>query len=111
MGASATDVRLKWVLVRISPQSQKRCRGGYLPYTLMSPAPLVFGCSAWGDEVLRSAASFSLSAAAEAAAASSSNFFFLNRVSVMGRKNVHSKEYCLQCWHTGGSASGRMSHL
>ena len=80
------------------------------PNTLISPAPLAFGCSACGEEVLRSAASLSFSAAA-AAAASSSSFFFLNRVSVMGRKKVHSKEYCLQCWHAGGSVSGRISHL
>ena len=79
---------------------------GCSPYTLMSPP---FGCSACGEDVLRSAASFSFSAAA--AAASSSSFFFLNRVSVIGRKKVHSKEYCLQCWHIGGSVSARMSHL
>ena len=29
--------------------------------------------------------------------ASSSVFFFLNRVSVIGRKNVHSNKDCLQC--------------
>lgn len=48
---------------------------------------------------------------ATAAAASSSCFFFLNRVSAMGRKNVQSNPYCLQCWHRGGSESDRMSHL
>ena len=31
------------------------------------------------------------------ATASSSVFFFLNRVSVIGRKNVHSNKDCLQC--------------
>lgn len=50
--------------------------------------------------------SFSLSAAA-----SSSSFFFLKRVSAMGRKKVHSKPYCLQCWQSCGSESGRISHL
>lgn len=34
---------------------------------------------------------------------SASSFFFLKRVSVMGKKNVHSNWYCLQCWQTGGS--------
>lgn len=46
-----------------------------------------------------SAASFlsAAAAAAAAAAASSSRRFFLKRVSVIGRKNVQSKPYCLQC--------------
>lgn len=40
---------------------------------------------------------------------------FLKRVSVMGRKNVHSRLYCLQCAQMGcssplTSAVGRMSH-
>lgn len=75
------------------------------PYTFTSALfPLLSAC---GECVLRSP-SFSLSAAA---AASSSIFFFLNRVSVIGRKNVHSKPYCLQCWHIGGSLSDRTSHL
>jgi hypothetical protein len=39
----------------------------------------------------------------------SSARFFLNRVSVMGRKNVQSNVYCLQCLHLGGSESGIMS--
>jgi hypothetical protein len=46
-----------------------------------------------------------------AAAASSSCFFFLNRVSAIGRKKVQSNPYCLQCWHKGGSESGKTSHL
>jgi len=43
--------------------------------------------------------------------ASSSSLFFLKRVSVIGRKKVQSKPYCLQCWQTGGSLSGKTSHL
>jgi hypothetical protein len=38
-----------------------------------------------------------LRSASARSAASSSNRFFLKRVSVMGRKNVHSNPYCLQC--------------
>lgn len=46
-----------------------------------------------------------------AGASSWSPFFFLNLVSVMGRKNVHSNAYCLQCWQIGGSESITTSHL
>lgn len=46
--------------------------------------------SALGDEVLLRSLSRSRSA-------SSSSRFFLNRVSVMGRKKVQSNPYCLQC--------------
>jgi hypothetical protein len=60
------------------------------------------------EELRRSVSS---NRAFSAAAASSSNFFFLNRVSAMGRKNVQSNPYCLQCWHKAGSDSGKTSHL
>jgi len=42
-------------------------------------------------------------------------FFFLNLVSVIGRKKVHSSEYCLQCAHSASrpiaSSGNKISHL
>jgi hypothetical protein len=42
-------------------------------------------------------------------------FFFLNLVSVIGRKKVHSREYCLQCAHSASrpiaSSGDKISHL
>lgn len=39
----------------------------------------------------------------DVAASSSSSLRFFHRVSVMGRKKVQSKPYCLQCAQMGGS--------
>jgi len=56
------------------------------PKTRVSP----FCESIFGEDV-------SLPPSFSGAGASSSVFFFLNRVSVIGKKNVHSNNDCLQC--------------